>query len=137
MPSVSESTEPGDPPGGRIDLPGIESSAAAARRFVRSLLGDTHPAIDDVLVVVSELVTNAVLHSRSGRNGTVRLTVRDADHLVRVEVADEGNPAAAPYLRNDPCAESGRGLQIVSTLAKQWGARTVATGRVVWCEIAY
>ena len=57
--------------------------------------------------------------------------------MVRIEVADEGNAFSAPYVRDEPYAESGRGLRIVSTLAKQWGARSLASGRVVWCELAY
>jgi len=139
MPPVSGNTEsrPGKPVQGQIDLPGNTSAAAAARRYVRHLLGVSHPAIDDVAVVVSELVTNAVLHSRSGRNGTVRLSVMDANGVVRIAVADEGNAFSAPYVRDEPCAESGRGLRIVSTLAKQWGARSLAAGRLVWCELAY
>lgn len=141
MPSVPENSEPrpGQPLSGHIDLPGSARSAAAARRFVRGLLGTAHPAIDDVALVVSELVTNAVVHSRSGRHGTVRLAVRDADGVVRVEVADEGNAFSAPYVRDEPCAESGRGPRGANSPTERtpapappnrvFGYRRVNTGR--------
>jgi len=48
--------------------------------------------------------------------------------VVRIEVVDEGNAFSAPYVRDEPCAESGRGLRIVSTLAKR---SDVGTNRYV------
>jgi anti-sigma regulatory factor (Ser/Thr protein kinase) len=138
MPSPHENADPrhGGSPSGQITLPGTKTSVATARRYVRDVLGD-HPAADDAVLVASELVTNAVLHSRSGRGGTVRLTVCDTGRVVRMEVTDDGSLLSAPYLRDEPCAENGRGLHIVSALAKQWGAYATPTGRVIWCELAH
>ncbi|MEV5412572.1 ATP-binding protein [Thermopolyspora sp. NPDC052614] len=138
MPSSDENTDPqlGDPPSRQISLRGITSSVSTARQHVRRILGTGHPSVDDAALVASELVTNAVLHSRSGQGGTVRLTVSDTGRVVRVEVTDDGSLFSAPYLRDEPCAEGGRGLHIVSALCKQWGAYTTPTGRVIWCELA-
>ena len=73
-------------------FPGHAGQVRAARRFLAGVL-DGCPAADEALLCVSELATNAVLHSRSGRPGgrfTVRATMQAGS--VRVEVADEGGP---------------------------------------------
>ena len=80
------------PPATARVLAGDAGQVRAARRFLAGLL-DGCPAADDALLCVSELATNAVVHSRSGRPGgrfTVRAMVRAGS--VRVEVTDEGGP---------------------------------------------
>jgi anti-sigma regulatory factor (Ser/Thr protein kinase) len=103
-----------------------------ARRFLAAVL-DGCPAAADALLCVSELATNAVLHSRSGRPGgrfTVRATARAGS--VRVEVADEGGPWGH---ERDGDGQSGRGLLIVGELATRWGREDGSAGRTVWFEI--
>ncbi len=79
-------------------------------------------------LLVSELVTNAMRYSR----GDVTLRLVNERALV-CEVLD--NNGALPRLRQaNGEDESGRGLQVVRQLAKRWGARRTATGKVVWCE---
>ncbi len=96
----------------------------------------------DALLCVSELVTNAVLHSRSGQPGgwfAVRATVRAGS--VRVEVADEGGPWRR---ERDGDGQNGRGLLIVGEMAGRWGredgagrwGREDGAGRrTVWFEM--
>jgi anti-sigma regulatory factor (Ser/Thr protein kinase) len=89
--------------------------------------------IDAVLVVVSELITNAIVHTRSGSNGgRVRVEIEEAgDDLVGVEVTDQG-AATVPAQRTPDC-EGGRGLWLVGDLALHWGVRQLNAGRsVVW-----
>src|ERR1022692_3730533 len=90
-----------------------------ARRFTAGVL-DGCPAADDAILCVSELATNAVLHSNSAQPGgsfTVRTAVRDGGRL-RIEVTDQGGPWAP---RPDHDAGHGRGLLIVGRLAADWG----------------
>ncbi len=71
---------------GVVDLVAIPESASRARKFVGEKLGDGHPALDDVTLLVSELVTNAIRHSDSRHGGTVTLSVADRGDHVRVDV---------------------------------------------------
>jgi DNA-binding NarL/FixJ family response regulator len=114
-----------------LDLPAEATSPRAARAFVRDLLStDDAELVSSVELLVSELVTNAVLHARSAPRievhldrGSVRVSVRDDDpHLPRQRVPDEERPG-------------GRGLHLVDTVASRWGADPSGPGKVVWFEI--
>src|SRR5437879_258903 len=99
-------------------FPGEAGQVRAARRFVAGVLNGC-PAADDALLCVSELATNAVLHSRSGRpGGRFTVCVRARAASVRVAVADEGGPWGQ---QRDSGEQSGRGLLIVRALASRWG----------------
>jgi serine/threonine-protein kinase RsbW len=119
------------PATGRV-FPAGAGQVREARRFLAGVL-DGCPATDDALLCVSELVTNAVRHSRSARPGgrfAVRATARAGS--LRVEVEDEGGPWRAD--RNGD-GQSGRGLLIVGQLAGRWGREDGADRRTVWFEI--
>ncbi len=118
-----------------IDLPPERSAAAQARRFAREVSaswGLLPEVIDDVELLVSELVTNAVLHAHSA----ARLTIEHFDDRIRVTVADSS--AAPPRLRDyGPEAATGRGVFLVDRLAHQWGVETDDdAGKRVWFEVA-
>ncbi len=117
----------------RTTLPSAVTTPAAARALARDAVerGRATVRIDDVALVVSELVTNAVLHG----DGDVTLDVVVAPDTVRVEVADRdpGLPGAS-YAAAD--AESGRGLLLVSKIARDWGVRQEEPGKVVWADLA-
>jgi anti-sigma regulatory factor (Ser/Thr protein kinase) len=119
----------------RINLIGSRTSVVRARQFAQDLLGSQHPAVEDVTLVVSELVTNSIVHSRSGERGTVRLAISRSDGTIRVEVTDEGSRHTAPHMLDDPESESGRGLRIVSVLSKEWGVSHRGTSVTTWCEV--
>jgi anti-sigma regulatory factor (Ser/Thr protein kinase) len=117
-----------------IVLPAERSAASQARHFTRDVLArlEVSPAvIDDAELLVSELVTNAVLHARSAS----RVDVDRRDGRVRVTVRDES--PVAPQLRNNGAdVVTGRGLVLVDRLARTWGVdRAGGTGKVVWFEL--
>lgn len=85
---------------------------------------------DDVLLCVSELVTNAVVHGvPPGRQ--LRLLLRFDGRMVVVEVHDSGS--GVPRVVHDG-DEGGRGLLLVAALSDRWGVRERALGKAVWCE---
>ncbi len=105
----------------------------AARHFVADVLrrwgrGDD---VEDAVLIVSELTTNAVVHAKSGpsvsvsvSNGAVRISVRDTA------------PGVLPVVEHPPpTSPSGRGLAVVAGLASVWGSETYDVGKVVWAEL--
>jgi anti-sigma regulatory factor (Ser/Thr protein kinase) len=116
---------------GARTFPGEPTSIAAARRFVANELADVGERLDAIVLLVSELATNSVLHAASA----FRLTIRRTADEVCVEVCDDGggSPAQQPH---HVAAPSGRGLQIVEALSDQWGVREQPPGKVVWFTVA-
>jgi anti-sigma regulatory factor (Ser/Thr protein kinase) len=106
------------------------------RHFVRQLLEDC-PVIDDVILLVSELATNAVRHTASGRDGTFCVLVQAADGRARVEVHDLGSDTAPAVRHAGAPGESGAGLAVVETIADYWGFHGSQFGRVVWFELSW
>ena len=103
-------------------LPGRPEAAAGAREFARKALAG-YPAADDAVLALSEMVSNAVLHSKSGLPGgtlEVRLTVTAASVLA--EVVDDGPLGAPAVTSRETFAERGRGLAIVEALTRAWGS---------------
>ena len=89
----------------------------------------THPRAADLLLCVSEVVTNAVRHA--GPPHSLRLS--QAGDTLRVEVADAEQQA--PILnQQDPLSTSGRGLRILDQLATRWGSEPTEDGKAVWFE---
>lgn len=87
--------------------------------------------LDDVLVCVSELATNALLHGvPPGRGYLVRLRLEAGGCALSVEVHDSGGGVPAKRL---PDGESGRGLLLVDALADRWGVGERDPGKFVWC----
>jgi anti-sigma regulatory factor (Ser/Thr protein kinase) len=108
-------------------------SVPAVRRFVSdSLAGVDESQREIVLLVVSELATNAVLHS--GTDFEVNVDTSGDD--VRVEVSDAG-PGEPVMLEPPPEAPHGRGLQIVNGLASSWGVTPgpAPAGKTVWVSV--
>lgn len=93
--------------------------------------GEGHVDREIAILLVSELVTNAVMHGVS----PFELRAQQTRSGLRVEVHDN-NALATPVLRGaGVLAESGRGLQLVDTLADRWGWSEDGAGKVVWFEI--
>ncbi len=108
-------------------------SVPLARRHVREVMPASEVR-EDVELVVTELVTNAVLHTPSG---DVELRVEQLPEAVRVEVEDAGHgmPVA---VRESTTAMTGRGLALVAALSRAWGVDSGRPGhKVVWAEVPY
>ncbi|MCW7946750.1 ATPase [Streptomyces hygroscopicus] len=111
-------------------------SVPAARRVAYETLtgwglADTERG-DDVLLCVSELATNALLHGvPPGRH--FRVFLRYDGVVLRLEVHDSG--PGVPRIAGD-ADEGGRGLLLVAALSDKWGVRERDLGKVVWCEFA-
>ena len=106
-----------------------------ARRFLAGLLVGG-PAADDALICLSELASNAVVHSRSSQpGGTFTVRVQHDGQRLRVEVCDQGGPWHSPG-RASSDEPGGRGLLIVGQLATRWGcAGHSQHGWTVWFEL--
>ncbi|WP_425588549.1 ATP-binding protein [Streptomyces venetus] len=116
-------------------------SVPAARAFVQEALRDWrgYGRADDVLLCVSELATNALVHGvPPGRGFLLRLVPYGEGGGVRVEVHDSGDGGAPvlPQRDDGEPREGGRGLLLVSELADKWGVEERCPGKIVWCEFA-
>ena len=120
----------------QVELPQDSTAAAVARARTRSVLGAWRlPALlDPLLLVVSELVGNAVRHGRP----PVAMLLRRTGPGVRVEVHDEdatGAPAGSSALP-DLDAESGRGMYLVEAVSTETGVQQIpGDGKVVWATL--
>lgn len=109
-------------------------SVPAARDFAQDALAawEMTTRADDILLCVSELTTNALLHGvPPGRGFLLRVT--HDENTVRVEVHDSGTGTPAVPERS-ATAENGRGLLLVEALADKWGVGERDPGKEVWCE---
>jgi anti-sigma regulatory factor (Ser/Thr protein kinase) len=113
----------------------------AAREFTRRVLADwgitAPPRLDDILLCVSELATNALLHGvPPGRGFFLRMSL-DACALLRIELHDSGTgEPRIPATADNAADESGRGLVLVDALSDKWGVGARGCGKIVWCEFA-
>ncbi len=139
-------------PLGHADFPGIAASVPTARRWARDLLTGkvTATTLDDTLLLLSELITNAIVHSDSGRTAygsvTVCLALSTAPtepgghggHAVHVEVIDDGSARSLPFIRAaTPDGDGGRGLFMVEALSTRWGVHHgPEAGNAVWFHLA-
>ncbi|WP_432100377.1 SpoIIE family protein phosphatase [Streptomyces sp. WAC 04229] len=115
-------------------LPARDDAAARARTLVSALLREWRTRDDTrdrVLLLVSELVTNAVRFA----GGPITVRMIRAGHGLLCEVGDTGN--GRPRLgRGELLDDSGRGLHVVHRLTARWGVRWTDTGKVVWAVVA-
>jgi len=127
---------PVSPSATSAEFPADARSAGRGRAFVgqfcaaHGLTGDVRRTAS---LLVSELVTNAIVHGRSGTRIDIGLRAR----VLRVSVYDD-SAASLPPVDRQPrgAAEGGRGLLIVSMLAARWGSEaTEGGGKAVWFEL--
>ena len=118
---------------GSLTVPGRPEHVSEARAFVAKVLGDQSPIVDAAVLLTSEIVTNAVMHSNSCcPGGTVRLVMIEIGDGIRVEVTDDGSDLSAPVVKGDFYASDGHGLYLVQSLAHQWGYVRDEAGTTVW-----
>lgn len=125
----------GDPTEAEVPLPSRPESAATARRLVQVVVlrhwGLTAATAEDAVLLVSELVGNAVRHTGARVFG---LRMRHRRGWIRVEVRDpsRGLPCLMPVQELDV---SGRGLFLVDHLADRWGVDLLPRGKTTWFEM--
>jgi anti-sigma regulatory factor (Ser/Thr protein kinase) len=109
------------------------SAGRHARRFVTGVLRrwGCDVLVDDACLVVTELVSNAIVHG----TGEPKVVVVHRDDGLLLEVHDT-NPDAPVVRVLDPLGASGFGLHLVSGVSEAWGMRRVSPGKVVWCLFA-
>ena len=112
--------------------PRPRAPARRATRVARELAGWGDPdSRHAVVLLISELVTNAVVHARS--TVTVDLAVSD-DGPVRVKVHDE-SPVRPTPRRHQADRPGGRGMHLLESLATRWGVEESRTGKSIWFEV--
>nr|WP_107092317.1 ATP-binding protein [Streptomyces sp. NRRL B-1140] len=121
----------------RFELAAHPGSPAQARRLTRARLTGwsvCEDTCDSAALVVSELVTNAIVHTASTH---IVCELHDGDDLVRIAVRDEGCAPGQPRAagRTRPEEEHGRGLLLVDALCHSWGAHENGPGLLVWAEL--
>src|SRR5258708_6779987 len=131
-------SQPGDREGDRMnpemyaELNGSPQAARESRDLVRHMLGEDHPVADDAALVASELVSNAVIHTRSGQpGGMLILAVKVSEHpaAVCIRVRDAGTLGAPVLAVPDPGTKHGRGPAITPALALEWGHEPTGSSR--------
>ncbi len=116
-----------------LRLPMQTASPLIARRHTVAFLQQhaLDACTDDAALIVTELVTNAVLHG----DEPIRLGLEVGD-VLRIEVFDGDHRTRRVVTAASPGVTGGRGLQIVGTLADRWGVTTAPVGKLVWAEIS-
>ncbi len=126
-----------EPPHEAFDLAARTTSPAEARRRAAAWLRGHavgQETLDAAALILSELVTNAVMH---GGGNIIGCTLGLADGVLRIEVTDQGHGYPEPAVRRPgPDDVSGRGLLLVSAVAEAWGVVPAGTGgRTVWATV--
>ena len=118
-----------------LELPAEPHSAKVARDAVAGLDGHLGDVFGDVVLVISELVTNSVRHAGLDASEPVQLSVGMEGETVRVAVRDPGPGFKPPPAPSDPGHVGGWGLVLVDQLAQRWGVDHDGDANVVWCEL--
>lgn len=120
----------------RFELAAHPGAVAQARRVTRTQLTGwavCEDACDTAALVVSELVTNAIVHTASAQ---IVCELVDGDEMVRIAVRDEGCAPGEPHPSPQrPEEEHGRGLLLIESLCRSWGAQPVGLGLLVWADV--
>ena len=118
-------------------IPGGDDAPTRARRSVRSQLVGQIPArtASDAALLVSELVTNSVVHANVGRRRALTVEVVTLDDRLRIGVIDPGSRLRPYVLPRDPETAGGLGLLLVDQLCERWGVWQDLGPTCVWCEL--
>jgi anti-sigma regulatory factor (Ser/Thr protein kinase) len=116
----------------------MSASVAAARWRLSADLreaGVADPAVGDAALVLTELLSNAILHASPLAGCTLQVTWALAEGWVEVAVSDGGSTTEPRPQHPPPSATGGRGLAIVETLSRSWGVSSGEEGTTVWAVV--
>ena len=118
----------------KVDLPPEPRSATRARQLTREQLAAACPeeAVEVAALLVTELVSNAILHART--DIVLIVDVVPGRVVLRVRDGSDVAPVARGY---GPEAATGRGIALVEQLASEWGVDRADGGKEVWCRIDF
>ena len=119
-------------------LPHAPASVAVARQRLSADLdaaGVVHAAVGDAVLVVSELLSNAIRHARPLPGARVQVAWAVDNGSVEVAVSDGGAPTRPYPAHASVSALGGRGLDVVEYLARTWGVRADSQGLTVWAVL--
>jgi anti-sigma regulatory factor (Ser/Thr protein kinase) len=122
---------------GSLTIPGRPEQVGLARAFVVQTFSSKQiqADCDAATLLTSEIVTNAIQHTKSGADGgTVTIVVIGVAHGVLIEIIDDG-AAGAPVVKGDLYAAEGHGLFLVQHLATEWGYLKDSAGTTVWFHL--
>lgn len=118
-----------------MELPAEPHSAKVARDAIAGLDGHLGNVFGDVVLLISELVTNSVRHAGLDATQPLQLSVQTDGDTVRVAVRDPGPGFEPPPPPPNPAHVGGWGLVLVDQLAERWGIEHDGEANVVWCEL--
>ena len=112
---------------------------SAVREALRERGAHFPPAMrDDLLLLLTELVTNAVRHSGAAKGEPIQVAMKEDRDCIRVEVTDPGEGFDRPdHPMPDLSRTGGLGLVLVDRLSRAWGTRQTRMGSLVWFELAH
>jgi anti-sigma regulatory factor (Ser/Thr protein kinase) len=118
-------------------IPGGDDAPTRARRSVHAQLAGQIPASTaaDAALLVSELVTNSVVHANVGPHRAVTVDVTTLDDRLQIAVTDPGSNLRPGVLPLDPETPGGVGLLLVDELCETWGVWQDLGPTCVWCEL--
>ena len=122
--------------GVQVILPNDVNAGSLARRaIVASYPALSAGTLEELLLLVTEVVTNAVKHGGGGIDGPIQLEVRRDNGLVHVDVVDPGAGFAPPATTWNGERSGGWGLFLVDRIAERWGVSPTPSGTCVWFEV--
>ena len=135
---MADAQPAGSPASSSICIRGGEAAPTRARRHLRALLDASVPREReaDAALIVSELVTNSVLHADVGSDQTLLLELTTSGDRLLIAVTDPGSELKPQLLPPDATRTGGFGLRLVDDMCAAWGVARDAGGRTrVWCEL--
>ena len=118
----------------RITVP-CDGLAPGCVRGLLAELPEVGSISGDAMLVASELVSNAVLHSLCSEDDALTMSVERVDDRVRLSVRDPGLSGDSARISEEPRWFGGLGLRIVEQLSARWGSQRRAEGYEVWAEL--
>ncbi|HEX6461626.1 MAG TPA: ATP-binding protein [Thermoleophilaceae bacterium] len=119
-----------------MSIPAAAAAAREARRAVANAPNGLKEHLGrDGLLLLTELVNNAVIHGSRSQTDEVAVDIWEGGERVRVEVRDDGAGFAWRRPVSDPSRTTGYGLVLVEEVAERWGIHTSSGRTCVWFEL--